>query len=143
MLKEDRIMGEEVEKEMTSKQLASAQATAFRGRASWGSRFICDHVPGGYREIAIRARLPDPDWEAYAERMAGCVNAMRGIEDPAALMDEVREVLKECADDLESMVEAHYGGGVKDHPAMKPKYMRDMEPARRARALLDKIGGGE
>jgi hypothetical protein len=59
----------------------------------------------------------------------------------AALMDEVRGVLEECADDLESMVEAHYGRGVKDHPAMKPKYERDMEPARRARALLTKIGG--
>jgi hypothetical protein len=33
------------------------------------------------------------DWDGDMIRAAVCVNAMRGIEDPAALMDEVREVL--------------------------------------------------
>ncbi len=74
-------------------------------------------------------------------RAVACWNAMLGIPDPAATMTEVVEVLRDCAEDLESMVEAHYGGGIKDHPAMKPKYERDMEPAERARALLAKLEG--
>lgn len=76
-----------------------------------------------------------------AERVRVCVNAHVGDPDPAATMKEVVEVLRDCAEDLESMVEAHYGGGIKDHPAMKPKYERDMEPAERARAILAKLEG--
>ena len=46
--------------------------------------------------------------------------------------------LKDCADDLEAEIEARYSHGIKEHPAMTPKYERDMEPVLRARELLDK-----
>lgn len=110
------------EMEMTSKELASAQATAFKGRATWGSKSICDHANGDYREIAMRVAYPDPDWEAYAERMTICVNAMTGIPDPAATMKEVREFLRRIVPDDTSYV---FG----------PAEIVD------ARALLAKLGG--
>lgn len=50
--------------------------------------------------------------------------------------ESLRTMLRECADDLEAEVEGHYSG-LKDHPAMKPKYDRDMDSVRRARTLLD------
>lgn len=42
---------------------------------------------------------------------------------------------KELADDIEAELEARYEG-MKDHPAMKRRYDRDMESVIRARALL-------
>jgi hypothetical protein len=51
----------------------------------------------------------------------------------------LREALKECADDLEAEVEARYSHGIKEHPAMAPKYARDMEPVVKARSLLAEV----
>lgn len=50
-------------------------------------------------------------------------------------IERLQAMLKECADDLESEIEGRYHG-VKDHPAMTPKYERDMETVKRARALI-------
>ena len=51
---------------------------------------------------------------------------------------EVGESLKECADDLESEVDARYlmPDGTLIHPSYERKYNRDMEPVVKARALL-------
>lgn len=48
-------------------------------------------------------------------------------------ISQLEEALRECADDLESEVEARYAPL---HPAMEHRYRRDMEPVRKARALL-------
>lgn len=55
----------------------------------------------------------------------------------------LRAALKECADDLEAEVEARYSHGVKEHPAMTPKYNRDMAPVYTARDLLATTGTDE
>ncbi|MGO9849832.1 MAG: hypothetical protein ACLPKT_25500 [Methylocella sp.] len=55
--------------------------------------------------------------------------------DAAAALERIRVLLKELADDLEAEVEGHYQG-IKDHPAMTPKYERDMSNVKKARALL-------
>lgn len=49
-------------------------------------------------------------------------------------IEKLKALVKELADDLESEVEGRYQS-VKGHPAMKPKYERDMEPVRRARLI--------
>ncbi|HEX5508802.1 MAG TPA: hypothetical protein VFX37_09885 [Pseudolabrys sp.] len=51
------------------------------------------------------------------------------------ITDELLETLQECADDLEAEIEARYDK-MKDHPAMAPKYQRDMRPVHHARHLL-------
>jgi hypothetical protein len=59
-------------------------------------------------------------------------------QEHAALLAEnerLRAALKDCADDLESEVKHRYDR-IGDHPAMAPKYERDMEPVKAARALL-------
>lgn len=50
-------------------------------------------------------------------------------------LDKMREALKECADDLEASVNAEYAGML-DYPSMARKHARDMEPVKKARALL-------
>jgi hypothetical protein len=52
-----------------------------------------------------------------------------------AEIERLRAMVRALADDLESEVEGHYAL-VKDHPAMTPKYERDMEPVRKARKIL-------
>jgi len=58
------------------------------------------------------------------------------IESDAKVIAALRETLKDCADDLEAEVEARYSHGIKEHPAMAPKYERDMEPVIKARKIL-------
>lgn len=58
------------------------------------------------------------------------------------MMEEIellRASLKECSDELAEMVEYHYTK-TKDHPAMKRRYDRDMEPVIKARELLKRTG---
>jgi hypothetical protein len=54
--------------------------------------------------------------------------------------DELLALVKDLADDLASEVEGHYQG-IKDHPAMAPKYERDMVNVIRARAAIVKAEG--
>ena len=56
-----------------------------------------------------------------------------------AEIGRLRELVKDLADDLESEVEGHYIG-VKDHPAMMPKFERDMANVRKARRVLEQNG---
>lgn len=53
-----------------------------------------------------------------------------------ARIQRLAAVLVELADDCEAEVEHRYKG-IKDHPAMTPKYERDMDAVRRARAALE------
>jgi hypothetical protein len=54
----------------------------------------------------------------------------------AADIDLLCAALRACSDDLEAEVEGRYQG-VKDHPAMTPKYERDLEPVVNARKILN------
>ena len=45
--------------------------------------------------------------------------------------------LKDCADDLESEINARYNGPSQVHPALQRRYERDMEPVVVARRLLE------
>lgn len=56
---------------------------------------------------------------------------MASIETVAKL----REMVRELSDDLEAELNGRYEG-TKDHPAMKRRYDRDLEPVLRARSLL-------
>lgn len=48
--------------------------------------------------------------------------------------------LKECADELADELEGRYAG-TKNHPAVTPKYKRDMETVVRARAVIARAQG--
>lgn len=56
-------------------------------------------------------------------------------------IERLRGLLKACADELEDQVEGHYAQ-TKDHPAMKRRYDRDMQPVLDARAALSTNNGG-
>jgi hypothetical protein len=55
-------------------------------------------------------------------------------------IEELEALLSDCADDLETLTEHEYRGYRDDagemHPAMQPKFERDMELVHRARAVL-------
>ena len=50
-------------------------------------------------------------------------------------IQRLRAALKECADDLEALVSAEYHDRAK-YPTIMRRYMRDIEPVRKARVLL-------
>jgi hypothetical protein len=54
-----------------------------------------------------------------------------------ARMEGMRTALKECADDLESLVENQYSDTKHTYPSEKRRYERDIEPVRKARAALN------
>ena len=63
---------------------------------------------------------------------------------PLGYLDALEAILRELADDLEAELRARYGADHADgiHPAMQPKFDRDMEPVLRARAALNRGTGG-
>lgn len=66
-------------------------------------------------------------------------NVREKIAEIAALKaenDRLRELLRECSDELEAEVNAHYGGTQHDYPSEKRRYDRDMDPVIRARSAL-------
>jgi hypothetical protein len=65
------------------------------------------------------------EWQAFWRR----------LDAAEAENERLRAALKECAEDLEAMIEGYYSC-TKDHPAMERRYERDMEPVRKARDLL-------
>lgn len=58
------------------------------------------------------------------------------IQAQNAEIASLRAVLTECVVDLDCEIEGRYRG-IKDHPAIVPKYRRDMETVERGRALLE------
>jgi len=54
----------------------------------------------------------------------------------AAEIERLRALVKDLADDVAAEVEGHYRD-IKDHPAMRPKYERDMANVYRARRVLE------
>lgn len=118
---------------------------------------LAAHTPGPW--VAIYSRNGDAaiSIEAPNDRAVvgavGCVIRKNGIGMPCsavglanarliAAAPDMLAALRECADDLASEIEARYSHGIKDHPAMTPKYERDMAPVHRARAAITKATGG-
>jgi hypothetical protein len=54
-----------------------------------------------------------------------------------AEIERLREALRECADELEVVVEERYRN-TKDYPSEKRKYDRDIAPVLKARDLLSR-----
>lgn len=52
-------------------------------------------------------------------------------------IQKLRDLLTECASDLECEIEARYRG-IKDHPATNGKYERDMDSVKRACIMIGK-----
>jgi hypothetical protein len=88
--------------------------------------------------MAITIAGPCIDERNITERLrdAYCYDVMGLRHEAAAEIDQLRSVLAECANDLEAEVEARYSHGIKEHPAMTPKYESDMQPVKDARKLL-------
>jgi hypothetical protein len=131
MLKEDRIMGE-----WTKGRLRWSKERAGRALVSESGRTVAAaHLLGfAHANAATEA-------DANAQRIVDCWNAMLGIEDPAALMDEVRGVLKPFAEFVSGF---DYQGNKKGVPdSFHVASTLTVGHLRAARALLAKIGGGE
>lgn len=73
--------------------------------------------------------------DANAERIVACWNAMTGIEDPAAFMDEVREVLDALEDYFDNRADADQA------PGDTPTPNEEMRHQVAIRALLAKMEG--
>ncbi len=58
----------------------------------------------------------------------------------AAAAPTMYEALKECAEDLATLVEAYYAH-TKDYPSESRRYERDMAPVLKARAAISKAKG--
>lgn len=61
----------------------------------------------------------------------------------ACHVEEMRETLRECANDLAAEVESQYVMSGSVHPANAGRYARDMTPVMNARALLAKLDATE
>lgn len=83
----------------------------------------------------------DP-WGANAVFIAAAPAMADQIEALQAENARLRELLAECAADLEGELYAHYSPESLDHPAMRDRYERDIQPVRLARAAL-KDGEGQ
>ena len=99
-----------------------------------------EHLEGRNAEIkrchAEIARLTAENKILYEGITPENGGAIAAIERLTVERDALRALVAELADELESEVEGHYHA-IKDHPAMMPKYERDMEPVKRARAALN------
>lgn len=80
-------------------------------------------------------RTPDPVGLSNAHRLAACWNAMTGIEDPAAFMEEVREVLDALEDYFDNRADADQAPG--DTPTPNEEMLHQVT----IRALLAKMEG--
>ncbi|UNY90617.1 Lar family restriction alleviation protein [Pseudomonas sp. M1] len=86
---------------------------------------------GGYSATAHQMGSGETA-EAAQENAASAWNR-RAI--PADRVLVPRELLARVEESLRCEIEAHYSG-VKDHPAIRPKYLRDIAEADELRALL-------
>lgn len=72
----------------------------------------------------------------FSNELAQMVSAYEAALSAAeARIERLWALLVELADDCEAEVENRYKG-IKDHPVMTPRYERDMDTVRRARAAL-------
>lgn len=101
----------------------------------------------GDLRTAERAMLADAEDRL---RRRGETTTASLSREPAGLnlpSEEVRDALQECADDLEAAIDGIYKAYEdkegKIHPAMAHKYERDMEPVRKARAILSLLPARE
>lgn len=76
------------------------------------------------------------EWAAAANKWYAMLDA--ADPSPTADVDALVRALRECADDLETEVNARYPAETRAYPSMEVKYQRDMEPVLRARAALTK-----
>lgn len=86
-----------------------------------------------------RHTAPDSERDANAERLVACWNAMINVKDPAAFMEEVREVLEGFCPPKLAEIESLLWDGIDDsaHGTMTVTCGQ----MRRARALLAKMEG--
>ena len=96
----------------------------------------CTRCGKAWREAPLDRRTdrrPVEERQADAARIAACVNACAGIDDPAAALAEVRRL-------LEAIATQKYGGHVSalDEPTPRPT----CDPRAAARAALALLGPG-
>lgn len=84
-------------------------------------------------KVGYKGAVED-EQRANIPRIIECVNAMTGIEDPAAFMEEVREVFGFVLDQFDELVNRHYGGDL-------PVTDEELVTLETARALLAKMEG--
>jgi hypothetical protein len=101
---------------------------------------LCREIEGLTTHQKVRAKVIEAQ-DDEIERLQGLLHMHGNIVVAMATKDteieRLRALLKECADELADQVEGQYAK-TKDHPAMKRRYDRDMQPVRDARAALER-----
>lgn len=110
---------------------------------AWGE--ICDDTGCNPLDIRSEGRKLFYDQGHWTRLIAMRLNERRGqvVATDKARIAELEGALRDCADDLEAEVRDRwcYMNG-RPHPAMQPKFDRDMQPVDRARSLLgDRVDG--
>lgn len=126
---------------ITDKQMKGLHVDQLRG-ALEGNLTHCIEAAAEERARELHEEFGSDD---RPDRDNGTLNAGNGVTETCrdanarliAAAPDLLTALRECADDLEIEVEHRYAG-VKDHPAMTPKYERDMAPVVCARAAIAK-----
>lgn len=88
------------------------------------------------REDMVEVGAANPERERQAETWGWSHRRVPLVEIPADQMLVPKELLARAEESLRSEIEAHYSG-TKDHPAIHPKYLRDIAEADDLRAILN------
>ena len=80
------------------------------------------------------SKMTDREFLEHA-RMYTSKRGFTVIERLVGMVDNLQTVLKDCSEELADQIEGHYAA-TKEHPAMKRRYDRDMQPVIRARNLI-------
>jgi hypothetical protein len=75
-------------------------------------------------------------YEDTMQKLAGPSATLDVLQATPDLVNRLCEVLAECSDDLQSMVDAEYAGMQDKYPTMQRRYQRDIEPVTKARNLI-------
>ncbi len=95
-------------------------------------RIALDEAKAALTELHAEVERMNRVCDSYADENQRLFDRAEALAQENA---RLRELLTECANDLEAEVESRYVR-TKDHPAMALRYERDMEPVIAARALI-------
>jgi hypothetical protein len=110
------------------------EAVAKRRKDYWVSKYVA----AAARHVRSRTGVAGQMQYAFYEEIVRKRWALEKERDAAlAKVERLRGLLSECADDLESYINAEYPMNIRDaHPSVERRYLRDMELVTRVRAAL-------
>ena len=131
----DRVDDLDKENEALRKRVGELEARPPQAAAKIITDLIEHHNAKVLDLETLAKRAEERATSALRDANARAEQAEAQLKRAEAERDAMRELVEELADDLSFAVEGRYHG-IKDHPAIKHRYNRDMETVVRARAAL-------